>query len=49
MDKVNAEQSFIITHNNMFSMYPVDVINLGKENIHEKYPLATEILVKKKL
>lgn len=28
IDMINAEQVFIISHNNMFSMYPVDVISV---------------------
>lgn len=29
IDMINGEQIFIITHNNMFDMYPVDIISLS--------------------
>lgn len=32
LDRVNGEQCFLITHGNMFSSYPVDIINFGSSN-----------------
>ena len=32
IDRIHAEQCFFITHSNMFSSYPVDVINFGKDD-----------------
>ena len=32
LDRVNGEQCFLITHGNMFSSYPVDIINFGNSN-----------------
>jgi len=34
-DIVDAEQIFLISHNNMFNMYPVDVINMRNEKNNE--------------
>ena len=28
MEMIDAEQTFVISHNNMFSMYPVDLISV---------------------
>lgn len=46
-DIVDAEQIFLISHNNMFNMYPVDVINMNNEK-NDEMQLATYIDVKKK-
>ena len=32
LDRVRGEQCFLITHSNMFSSYPVDIINFGQLN-----------------
>lgn len=32
IDRINSEQCFLITHGNMFSSYPVDVINFGLDS-----------------
>ena len=45
IDKINAEQSFLITHNSMFSSYNVDIIDLSFKNDKEQYPLANFINV----
>lgn len=47
MDKIDSEQSFLITHNSMFSSYPVDIIDLSFENNKESYPLANFIEIKR--
>lgn len=43
IDKINASQSFLITHNSMFSSYNVDIIDLSFNNDKEQYPLANFI------
>ena len=43
IDRINAEQSFLITHNSMFSSYNVDIIDLSFKNDKEQYPLANFI------
>ena len=45
IDRINAEQSFLITHNSMFSSYNVDIIDLSFKNDKEQYPLANFINV----
>ena len=30
-DMIESEQMFVISHNNMFSMYPVDVVSVVNE------------------
>ena len=47
IEKIHSEQNFLITHNNMFSYYPVDIIDLSEENHTEQYPLANIIKIKK--
>lgn len=32
LDRVRGEQCFLITHSNMFSSYPVDIVNFGQLN-----------------
>ena len=32
LDRVDGEQCFLITHGNMFSSYPVDIVNFGNSN-----------------
>lgn len=46
IERIGCEQCFLITHNVMFSAYPVDIINLHKTTV-EDYPLATFIEVEK--
>lgn len=49
IDRIGSEQSFLITHNDMFSSYPVDIIDLGFSNQSDnKYELANFIDVKRK-
>lgn len=43
IDRIDAEQSFLITHNSMFSSYNVDIIDLSFKNDKEQYPLANFI------
>ena len=43
IDRIDAEQSFLITHNSMFSSYNVDIIDLLFKNDKEQYPLANFI------
>jgi hypothetical protein len=33
LEAINAEQVFMITHNNMFDNYPVDVIMTSEEEV----------------
>lgn len=47
IDRIHSEQNFLITHNDMFSGYPVDIIDLSFENNNEKYPLASFVTIKK--
>lgn len=47
IDMIDAEQIFLISHNNLFSMYPVDVISLNGE-IDGRMQLANYISVSKK-
>lgn len=35
IDRINAEQCFFITHGNMFSSYPVDVLSLGDNDLYK--------------
>ena len=44
MDMINGEQIFIITHNNMFDMYPVDIISTTNTMTNNK--LANYIKIK---
>lgn len=43
IDRIDSEQNFLITHNSMFSSYPVDIIDLSFENKKDDYPLANFI------
>lgn len=49
IDRIDSEQNFLITHNEMFSSYPVDIIDLSfdNKNTSDKYPLANFIDIKK--
>lgn len=48
IDKINSEQNFLITHNAMFSSYPVDILDLSFRNNEEDYPLANFIKINRK-
>lgn len=45
IDRIGAEQIFLITHNDMFSYYPVDIIDLSETYDHNAYRLANFIPV----
>ena len=47
IDRISSEQNFLITHNDMFSGYPVDIIDLSFSEKSDQYPLATFISLKK--
>ena len=47
IDRLSSEQNFLITHNDMFSGYPVDIIDLSFENQNDRYPNAYFIPIKK--
>lgn len=47
IERIGAEQVFMITHNDMFSYYPVDIIDLTGENKQENYKLANFITIEK--
>lgn len=47
-EKVDGEQTFAITHNEMFSFYPVDIVDLSFSNNHTEYQLANYINIEKK-
>lgn len=47
IDRIHSEQNFLITHNNMFSSYPVDIIDLSFNDNHDDYPMANYIEVKR--
>lgn len=47
IERIGSEQNFLITHNDMFSSYPVDIIDLGfNESDVTQYKLANFIKVK---
>lgn len=43
IDRIDSEQNFLITHNAMFSSYPVDIIDLSFSKDKDLYPLANYI------
>ena len=44
IERIGSEQNFLITHNNMFSSYPVDIIDLSFEKDKDNtYELANYI------
>lgn len=47
MDMIQSEQNFLITHNNMFDMYPVDIISMTN-NVNKNNKLANYIKIKMK-
>lgn len=51
IERIRSEQNFLISHNDMFSSYPVDIIDLNFSGINEdreKYKLANFITVVRK-
>ena len=48
IDKIDSEQSFLITHNAMFSSYPVDIIDLSFKENKEDYSLSNYIKITRK-
>ena len=49
IERIGSEQSFLITHNDMFSYYPVDILDLNfGEKDNKKYELANFIPIKRK-
>ena len=47
IERIGSEQSFLITHNDMFSSYPVDVLDLSFNEQEKKYELANYIKIKR--
>lgn len=47
IERIHAEQSFLITHNDMFSSYPVDIVDFSFKNDTKEYPLANFIEIKR--
>lgn len=47
IERVHSEQSFLITHNDMFSSYPVDIVDFSFKNDTKEYPLANFIKIKR--
>lgn len=47
LDMIDGEQIFLISHNNMFNMYPVDIIDM-KNKKNEENKLANYITIKQK-
>ena len=45
IDRIGSEQNFLITHNNMFSSYPVDIIDLSFSDNRGEFRLANYIPV----
>ena len=49
IDRISSEQNFLITHNDMFSSYPVDILDLGfNSDNNKKYELANYIEITRK-
>lgn len=47
-EMIEAEQCFLITHNQMFSGYPVDIIDLSFQHKSDEFPLASFVDVIRK-
>ena len=47
IEKIDSEQNFLITHNSMFSSYPVDILDLSFSNNSDDYPLANFIPIER--
>ena len=43
IDRIESEQNFLITHNSMFSSYPVDIIDLSFKQDKTNYTLANYV------
>ena len=48
IERIDSEQNFLITHNNMFTSYPVDIIDLSFGERNSDYELANYIDVTRK-
>lgn len=48
IERIDSEQNFLITHNNMFTSYPVDIIDLSFGERNSEYELANYIDVIRK-
>lgn len=48
IERIHSEQNFLITHNDMFSSYPVDILDLSFKNDTEEYSLANFIQIERK-
>lgn len=48
IDRIDSEQNFLITHNSMFSSYPVDIIDLSFKEPNNDYTLANYISIDRK-
>lgn len=50
IERIGSEQNFLITHNDMFSSYPIDIIDLGfdENQSYNHYRLANYIKINKK-
>ena len=53
IERIGSEQNFLITHNDMFSSYPIDVIDLNFDDSYENnkinsYELANIIHIVRK-
>ena len=48
IEKIDSEQSFLITHNAMFSSYPVDIVDLSFSNDNSEYSLANFIEIERR-
>ena len=46
MEMIDGEQIFVISHNNMFNMYPVDIIDM-QNKVNSDNKLANYIKIKK--
>lgn len=47
IDRIHSEQNFLITHNAMFSSYPVDILDLSFKNNNSDYELANFITIER--
>lgn len=47
IDRIDSEQNFLITHNDMFASYPIDIIDLSEHRTRE-YPLANYISIERR-
>ena len=47
IDSIDSEQNFLITHNSMFTSYPVDILDLSFKNDLSDYDLVNYIEIKR--